>query len=94
MFTGMSNSTKTQISFSEIVSVEESVVLAEDLCDVSVFALDAAGEYLAVGLENSEVWILKLSWNPGEKSAIQGWLHFINYKFEINLSSNKLCFFI
>jgi len=56
----------------EIVSVGESVVLAEELSNISVFALDSDGKFLAIALENGDVWILKLTWNDLEKSSIKG----------------------
>jgi len=51
----------------EIVEIGESVTLAEDLGEISGLALNSAAEYLALALENSEVWVLRLSWKKTQE---------------------------
>ena len=50
----------------EIIGIGESITLAEELGDISSMALSHCGEFLALALENFEVWILKLGWKSLE----------------------------
>ena len=52
-----------------ISEVGESVTLAEDLGEVSGLALDSKAEFLSLALENSEVWVLRLSWRSSPEDS-------------------------
>jgi tricorn protease-like protein len=53
--------------------VGENITLAEELGEISSMTLSSSGKFLALALENFEVWILKLGWkwqedkNPARK---------------------------